>query len=305
MDLLKTELHCHNSFSNFHQAEDDTPYDCNIDIGDQLEKALKLGLDSLFVTNHNTLDGYSQILEFQKNHPKYKKIQVFPAEEITTDEGAHVIGYGLYDEIKPGLTFEETMDEIKKQDAVSSAPHPFSLLNALREKAKSCDLIEVFNSNNIDVIANTKATVFAQEHNIAGVSGSDSHVLSTLGRCTNVIEAENKLDDVLQSMRHNKVNIETTGYVTTKETLEHFRYKVDNSTEYIFDYVSEFYPKSKKMFELMLKIFNHNPNSYLWILLFQIGAYAMKRVSKKVNYENLDPSFMKDRNLLTMFKASL
>ena len=101
------------------------------------------------------------------------------------------------------------------------------------EKAKSCDLIEVFNSNNIDVIANVKATVFAQEHNITGVSGSDSHVLSTLGRCTNVIEAENKLDDVLQSMRHNKINIETTGYATTKETLEHFRYKVDNSKEYI------------------------------------------------------------------------
>ena len=305
MELLKTELHCHNSFSNFHQAEYDTPYDCNICIEEQLEKSLNLGLDSLFVTNHNTLDGYSQILEFQKNHPKYKKIQVFPAEEITTDEGAHVIAYGLHDEIKPGLTFEETIDEIKKQDAISSAPHPFSLLDALREKAKSCDLIEVFNSNNIDIIANAKATVFAQEHNITGVSGSDSHVLSTLGRCTNVIEAENNLDDVLQSMRHNKINIETTGYVTTKETLEHFRYKVDNSTEYIFDYVSEFYPKSKKMFELLLKIFNYKPNSYLWILLFKIGAFAMKRVSRKVNYENLDPSFMKDRNLLTMFKASL
>ena len=44
-----------------------------------------------------------------------------------------MIGYGLHDEIKPGLTFEETIDEIKKQDAVSSAPHPFSLLDALRK----------------------------------------------------------------------------------------------------------------------------------------------------------------------------
>ena len=305
MELLNTELHCHNSFSNFHQAEYDTPYDCDISIEDQLEKSLHLGLDSLFVTNHNTLDGYTQLLEFQKNHPKYNKIKVFPAEEITTDEGAHVIAYGLHDEIKPGLPFDETIDEIRKQDAISSAPHPFSLLDALREKAKACDLIEVFNSNNVDVIANAKATVFAEENNITGVSGSDSHVLSTLGRCTNVIEAENNLDDVLHSMKHNKISIHTTGYATTQETMEHFKYKIDNSTEYIYDYVSEFYPKSKKMFSLLLKLFNYNPNSYLWILLLKLGAHAMKRISKKVNEQNLDPSFMKDRNLLTMFKASL
>lgn len=305
MEKLKTELHCHNSFSNFHQAENDTPFDCNVSIEEQLKQSLNLGLDSLFVTNHNTLDGYTQLLEYQKNHPKYNQIKVFPAEEITTDEGAHVIAYGLHEEIQPGLSFEETVDEIKKQDAISSAPHPFSLLDALREKAKSCDLIEVFNSNNVDVIANVKATVFAQENNITGVSGSDSHVLSTLGRCTNVIEAENNLDDVLHSMRHNKISIHTTGYATVQETLEHFRYKVDNSTEWIFDYVSEHYPRSKKLFSLLLKIFERNPNSYLWILLFKIGLYAMKRVSKKVNYQNIDPSFMKDRNLLTMFKAAL
>lgn len=305
MEQLKAELHCHNLFSNFHQSKYDTPYDCNIGIKEQLQRSHSLGLDSLFVTNHNTLDGYKQILEFQKDHPKYQKIRVFPAEEITTDQGAHVIAYGLYDEIKSGMTFEETLDEIKKQDAVSSAPHPFSLLDAIREKAKECDLIEVFNSNNLDVIANAKATIFAQENNIAGVSGSDSHVLSTLGRCVNVIEAENNLDDVLYSMRHGKISIEATGYATIKEILEHFRYKVDNSAEYIYDYVSEFYPKSKKMFSLLLRLFNYNPDSYLWILLFKIGIFAMKRVSKKVNYNNLDPSFMQDRNLVTMFKASL
>jgi predicted metal-dependent phosphoesterase TrpH len=112
LDLLKTELHCHNEFSNFHQAEFDTPYDCNIGIQEQLDQSHKLGLNCLFVTNHNTLDGYNQLLEFQKNHQKYQNIRIFPAEEITTDEGAHVIAYGIHKEIKPGLSFEETVDEI-------------------------------------------------------------------------------------------------------------------------------------------------------------------------------------------------
>ena len=125
MELLKTELHCHNEFSNFHVGELDAPYDCNITIQDQLEQSLQLGLNCLFVTNHNTLDGYKEILEFQKNHEKYQKISVYPAEEISTVEGSHVIAYGLQEEIPAGLTFEEILDEINKQDAVSSAPHPF------------------------------------------------------------------------------------------------------------------------------------------------------------------------------------
>lgn len=305
MNFLKTELHCHNEFSNFHQAEFDTPYDCNIGIQEQLDQSHKLGLNCLFVTNHNTLDGYNQLLEFQKNHQKYQNIRIFPAEEITTDEGAHVIAYGIHKEIKPGLSFEETVDEIRKQDAISSAPHPFGVLDALREKAKSCDLIEVFNSNNVDVLANAKATLFADENNITGVAGSDSHVLSTLGRCTNVIESENTLDDILHSMKHRKISIQTTGYVTAQETLEYFRYKVDNSTEWIQDYVAQFYPKSKRLFSLLLKLFEYYPNSYLWILSFKIGLYAMKRISRKINFENLDPTLMKDRNLSTILKIAI
>jgi len=68
MELLKTELHCHNKFSNFHIYGFDTPYDCNIEIQEQLEQSNKLGLDVLFVTNHNTLDGYDQLLKYKKNY---------------------------------------------------------------------------------------------------------------------------------------------------------------------------------------------------------------------------------------------
>ena len=304
MELLKTELHCHNEFSNFHVGELDAPYDCNITIQDQLEQSLKLGLNCLFVTNHNTLDGYQEILDFQKNHPKYQKINVYPAEEISTVDGSHVIAYGLHEEIPAGLTFDEILDEIKKQDAISSAPHPFSLLDALRDKAKSCDLIEVFNSNNVDILANTKATIFAEENNIAGVAGSDSHVLSTLGRCTNIIESENSLDDILFSMKHKKISIEQTGYATAKETIDHLRYKIDNSSEYIYDYMNKFYPKSKRMFSLLLKMFENNPNSYLWILFYKFAIFAMKRISQKINFQNYDPTPMQGRNIASMFKMA-
>ena len=305
MELLRTELHCHNEFSNFHVGELDAPYDCNITVQEQLEQSYKLGLDSLFITNHNTLDGYKELLDYQNNHEKYKRIKVFPAEEITTDEGSHVIAYGLSKTIKPGISFGETLDEIRKQDAISSAPHPFSLLDAIRDKAKDCDLIEVFNSNNVDVLANTKATLFAKENNMTGIAGSDSHVLSTLGRCTNVIESENKLDDVLYSLKHGKIKIQNTGYATAKETIDHLKFKIENSTDYIYDYMSEFYPKSKQLFTLLLKLFERNPNSYLWVLFYKFAIFAMKRISRKINFQDHDTALMRDRNIASMLRMAI
>ena len=302
---IKTELHCHNSFSNFHVGTEEPPYDCNISIRDQLERSYALGLDAIFVTNHNTLDGYVQLLKYKNDHSKFQNIEVFPAEEITINTGAHVLAYGIHDEIQPGITLDELIDEVKKQGGISSAPHPFSLLDALRNDAKKCDMVEVFNSNNVDVLSNAKATEFALENNMVQVSGSDSHVLSTLGRCVNQIDSENNLDDILQSMRKGKIKIHQTGYALQNETLDHLKYKINNSKDYLIDYIAEHYPNSKWLLTLMLKIYNSNQNSHLWSLFYKIAIYLMKRISEKINFQNHDPGFMKDRNLGTMFKMAL
>ena len=302
---IKTELHCHNSFSNFHVGTEEPPYDCNISIRDQLERSYALGLDAIFVTNHNTLDGYAQLLKYKNDHSKFQNIEVFPAEEITINTGAHVLAYGIHDEIQSGITLDELIDEVKKQGGISSAPHPFSLLDALRNDAKKCDMVEVFNSNNVDVLSNAKATEFALENNMVQVSGSDSHVLSTLGRCVNQIDSEKNLDDILQSMRKGKIKIHQTGYALQNETLDHLKYKINNSKDYLIDYIAEHYPNSKWLLTLMLKIYNSNQNSHLWSLFYKIAIYLMKRISEKINFQNHDPGFMKDRNLGTMFKMAL
>lgn len=302
---IRTELHCHNSFSNFHVGDDDTPYDCDVSIRDQLERSHSLNLDAIFVTNHNTLDGYHQLLEYKNDHEKFKNINVFPAEEITTDTGAHVLAYGIDDVIEPGISLDEIIDQIKKQGGISSAPHPFSLLDALRTSAKKCDMVEVFNSNNVDIFSNARATQFALDNNMIQVAGSDSHVLSTLGRCVNVIDSENNLDDILHSMKHGKIKITQTGYALQAETIDHLRYKINNSHEYLMEYVSEHYPNAKWLFTLLLKIYDSNQNSHMWPLCYNISIYLLKRISQKINFQNKDPSFMNDRNLLTMFKMAL
>ena len=302
---IRTELHCHNSFSNFHVGVEEPPYDCNISIRDQLERSYQLGLDAIFVTNHNTLDGYEQLLEYKNNHEKFRNIQVFPAEEVTIDTGAHILTYGIHDEISSGISLDELIDDVKSQGGVTSAPHPFSLLDAVREDARKCDLVEVFNSNNVDVLSNAKATEFALKNNMIHVAGSDSHVLSTLGRCVNVVDSENNLDDVLHSMKHGKISISQTGYAYQSETLDHLKYKINNSKAYLASYIKDNYPNSEWILNLLLKIYDSNQNSYLWTLFYKIGVYLMKRISQKINFQNHDPSFMKDRNLATMFKMAL
>jgi predicted metal-dependent phosphoesterase TrpH len=262
-------------------------------------------LDAIFVTNHNTLTGYDQLLQYKNDHSKFKNIKVYPAEEITIDTGAHVLAYGIHDEIQPGITLEEVIDQVRTQGGVSSAPHPFSLLDALRSGAKKCDMVEVFNSNNIDILSNARATQFALDNNMIQVSGSDSHVVSTLGRCLNVIESENSLDSILQSMKHGKIEILQTGYALQSETLDHLKYKINNSKEYLSDYISEHYPNSKWLLTFLLRIYDANQNSHLWPLFYKIAVYLMKRISQKINFKNYDPYFMKDRNLVTMFKMAL
>ncbi len=302
---VNAELHCHNSFSNFHVGAEEPPYDCNISIRDQLERSHSLGLDAVFVTNHNTLEGYHQMLEYKSNHEKFKGIDIFPAEEITTENGEHVLAYGVHDAIPAGISFDEIMDEMEKQGAVSSAPHPFGLINALRDDAKKCDMIEVFNSNNVDVMSNARAAQFALDNEMVKVAGSDSHVLSTLGRCVNVIDSESNLDDVLRAMKQGKIEISQTGYALQDETLDHLRYKINNSKEYVLDYVAEHYPHERWLFSLLLRIYNSNQNSSLWPLFYKISVFVIKRISKKINFQNHDPKLIRDRDLYNIFKMAL
>ena len=305
MHLLKSELHCHNVFSNGHVGSLEPIHDCNVTIPNQLEYAYKAGLDVLFVTNHNTMNGYKQILEYKKNYKKFDSINVYPAEEVTTDNEAHVLIYGIDHTIKAGLSLHEILDEVKKQDAVSVAPHPFSLLDALREDSVYCDLFEVFNSSNVDVYSNLKAKKFAKEKSLHVVAGSDSHVKTTIGRSTNLIYSDNKLDSIISAMKHHKITIEDTGYVQPKEALEHIRYKIENSAFFIDKYASQFYPRALWAVRVLYKLYMISPESIFWNMFYRTSIAVLKRISRKINFEGYDYRLLRERNLGVLLKMAI
>ena len=302
MKSLKAELHCHNIFSNGHVGSLEPIHDCSVTIPQQLEQAHLAGLDVLFVTNHNTIDGYRQMLEYKKNHQKFDALKVYTAEEVTTNNESHVLVYGIDHAIKPGLSLREILDEAKKQDAVTIAPHPFSLMDALRDDSIYCDLFEVFNSSNVDVYSNLRAKNFASERDLHVVAGSDSHVRSTIGRSTNLIHSENKLDSVIDAMKHHNVSIENTEYVQPKEALEHIRYKIQNSAFFIDKYTSQFYPRALWPIKLLYKLYMIDPEGIFWNIFYRISIVALRRISRKINFEGYDHRLFRERNLVNILK---
>jgi predicted metal-dependent phosphoesterase TrpH len=303
--VLKVETHCHNVFSNHNNYLSRIPFDCGVTIEEQMENAHLQKVDVMFVTNHNTIDGYSQILEFKQNHVKYKNIEVYPAEEITINNKGHVLAYGLHDEIKPGMTLDETLDEIKRQDAISCAAHPFAVSNGIREQASKCDLIESFNSNNVDIFSNLLAERFTKEKNMKSIVGSDSHVKSTIGRSINTVESEKNIDSVLDSLKKGKFKVGKLDYATRKEMHEHAHYIISSSRQTILNSINETNPKFHSIVRWAIDSFISNPNSRLWNLMSSIGMYLSKRVSKKVNMNGHNPLILENRSWPNLISLSL
>jgi predicted metal-dependent phosphoesterase TrpH len=259
----------------------------------------------MFVTNHNTLDGYSQILECKQNHAKYQNIRIYPAEEITINNKGHVLAYGIENEIRPGMTLDETLDEIGKQNGVSCAAHPFAVSNGIREYAKKCDLIESFNSNNVDIFSNLIAERFAKQNNLTSIAGSDSHVKSTIGRSINTVESENNIDSILENLIKGKFKVGKHNYASREEMHEHAHYIISSSRQSILNLINEKNPKFYSIVKWAIDSFISNPNSRLWRLVSSLTMYLSKRVSKKVNIYGYNPLILEQRSWSNLISLSL
>jgi predicted metal-dependent phosphoesterase TrpH len=281
------------------------PFDCGVSIEEQLDAASRNGIDVLFVTNHNTLDGYTQMVEYQQNHHKFKDIKVYPAEEVTINNQGHVIAYGINKEIKSGMTLEETLDEIKSQNAISCAAHPFAVSNGVRENAVLCDITESFNSNNLDHYSNIVADKFAKLNKLATIAGSDSHIESTVGRCINIIETENNLDTIIQSMKRGRFKIGRTDYATKAEVFEHAHYILSCSKNLLLEHILEHHPHLFRAAKWVLNSYTSNPDKKLWSLLGELGLYLTGRASKKVNVKGYSPLVFQQRSWKTLISMSL
>jgi predicted metal-dependent phosphoesterase TrpH len=138
------------------------------------------------VCDHDSIRGSVEVYRaIRKERPD---IPLILAEEIMTRDG-EIIGAFLTEEIPPGLSAEETIDEIRSQGAISIVPHPFCSYRdsritgpALGRITERVDCIEGYNARMLRGGDNHMAVAYAKSNSKPVSVGSDAHTPFELGR---------------------------------------------------------------------------------------------------------------------------
>lgn len=148
----------------------------------QAARLKEVGLDVVFATDHDTIDGALRLRELADGY------RLIVGEEITTADG-DLVGLFLERVVPRGLSAEETIARIREQGGLVSVPHPFSRnrnhrirRGALERLWPQVDCIETFNAREAFQSDNRRAAAFATAHGIPGALGSDAHTPWELGR---------------------------------------------------------------------------------------------------------------------------
>ena len=169
--MLRADLHVHTHYSP----------DSEMSPEELVARCLKVGINCLAVTDHNTVEGGLAT----------RLIAPFPVivgEEVGSSEG-EIAGLFLKQSVPPDLAPVDTATRIKEQGGLVSVPHPLDRFRrevisrrALEEILPYIDIVEVFNARNNLNADNVKARRFAQEHGLLMSGGSDAHTVVELGR---------------------------------------------------------------------------------------------------------------------------
>ena len=176
------DLHSHSSAS----------FDSLSDPRKMVEKAIRLGLTHLAITDHERIDGAQRAAGMAPDG-----LQVIVGEEIRSSDG-DLIGLFLEDAVAPGMSASDTAAAIHAQGGLVGLPHPFDGFRSsggskagegqerLDGLAAVVDYVEAHNARAYRD-ANPQAGAFADRHGLPGVASSDAHSIMELGIASTVL----------------------------------------------------------------------------------------------------------------------
>ncbi|MFW6117383.1 MAG: CehA/McbA family metallohydrolase [Thermoproteota archaeon] len=183
---LKIDLHVHTSCS----------YDSLIDPEDLIFYAKRQGLNGVAVTDHDTMEGLSKVSQT-------KDFLIIPGLEISSLKG-HIVGLNINKMVPPKLGVQETVDRIHEAGGIAVACHPFSLFrDRLKEEINGqFDAIEIINSSAFPFHYSVRySRRIASRLGIPGVAGSDAHYGPEIGTGYTVLDAECKVESVINAIK--------------------------------------------------------------------------------------------------------
>lgn len=176
------DLHCHTRAS----------FDSLADPIKSARAAARRGLTHLAITDHDRIDA---AVEARDAAPE--GLTVIVGEEVKSADG-DMIAVFLREAIPPGLSAMETIAAVREQGGLVGIPHPFDRFRGfgrdggpdLEQIAAQIDWVEAYNARVVGGNANEQAALFAHEHNLPGVAGSDAHTVLEVGVAYTAMEGD-------------------------------------------------------------------------------------------------------------------
>jgi predicted metal-dependent phosphoesterase TrpH len=173
---MRIDLHCHSEASP----------DSSSPLAEIPDRCVEKGITIQAITDHNCIWGAQKLQEIVRARNDLP-LSIMVGEEISTSEG-ELVGLFVQEEIKEGLTPEQTVAEIKRQGGLVLLPHGFDPLKRwhLRIEARkkitaSIDIVETFNSRISRPRWNRAAVQWAEERGVPMSAGSDAHTIADIG----------------------------------------------------------------------------------------------------------------------------
>ena len=204
---MKIDMHCHTREGSI---------DGKVPIEEYIRLLREKGFGGMVVTDHDSYDGY----RYWKNNikgDKYTDFKVFKGIEYDTLDAGHIIVI-MPENIKMrllelrGIPVNLLIPLVHNYGGILGPAHPcgekfMSFMNAKAYKRnpdiiKEFDFIEIFNSCE-PLQVNEKAAAVAEQYNLPGTGGSDSHKYDCVGlaytEIPDEIERETQLIEFMKS----------------------------------------------------------------------------------------------------------
>ena len=218
--MLKMDSHIHSKYSPDSESK----------LEDIIEASKNRNIDIIAISDHNTVDGTSEIIKKTKN----TDILAIPSIEISSSKG-HILGFGCEETVPRDLSVEDTIDRIHDLGGLAIIPHPYcfyrhGLLHNKDYKGLKIDAIETKNARFIIGYCNRKAKKLSEKENLPGLGASDAHYYKFVGDCYSLIDCEKDIDSVMKAIKNNRIeaqgmgtsNIRLTKYLIEREIHKKF-----------------------------------------------------------------------------------
>lgn len=183
---LKIDLHTHTFFSGDGVSSPE----------ENIAAARRKGLDGFAITDHNTSDAVTYLLErglMREDGTPVDGLLVIPGQEVTTDEG-HLLCIGATLPDLKGRPAREVCEIIHERGGLAIPPHPYDLFRAgIRApvlETLPIDALEVFNAATTLRRYNKFAFEYAQRRNLPMTAASDAHHCEALGTAYTILNTE-------------------------------------------------------------------------------------------------------------------